>query len=336
MERTGGFRKRLLRLMLCMALLMSNITMYTYAAERVNIVDTSNHTYTYTEMVEDINMLAEKHPDKINVSTVGTSVDGRALYQVILGNKDAKNAIYIQSTIHGREWMNTWIMMEQLELCCDNWSQIAPHGCTYEEVFNNCCIYLLPMVNPDGVTISQLGLDEINNETVRANLANMPGANNPRRWKANANGVDLNRQFSYGWGTRVDVNEPASENYNGTKAFTEPEAIAMKNAMAQREFVAGVTYHSMEGAIYWDLGQEGQLRERVQALATHCHNITGYKLGEASPCKRLEYNYMNFVENTPMVCIETGTVQCPLPYSQFKKIWKANHMMFVALAGCYQ
>ncbi|MBO5389234.1 MAG: hypothetical protein J6A59_14110 [Lachnospiraceae bacterium] len=329
--------KKIIRLLsICMILTILLGTMTVYAVDNNDIVDTSNHTYTFQEMEEDIKLLTEKHPDKISVSTVGTSVDGRALYQVVLGNKNAKNAIYIQSTIHGREWMNTWIMLEQLELCCDNWNMIAPHGITYGEVFNNCCIYLLPMVNPDGVTISQLGIEAINREEIRKNLYNMPGANNPKRWKANADGVDLNRQFSYGWNTRIDVNGPASENFNGLKAFTEPEALAMKSAMAQREFVAAITYHSMEGAIYWDLGQTGVLRDKVKALATHCHNITGYKYGEVSPCKGLEYNYMNFVENTPMVCIETGTVQCPLPYSQFNKLWKENHMLFVALAGCYQ
>ena len=300
------------------------------------IVDTSNHTYTYEEMVEDIHNLDEKYPDRIEVSIIGHSVDKRPLYQVIIGNKDSKNAIYIQSTIHGREWMNTWVLMKSLEMHLDNWNEIAPHGITYGEVFNNCCIYLLPMVNPDGVTISQLGFDAINNETIRNNCKIMPGANNPKRWKANADGVDLNRQFSTGWGSKIDVKTPSSENFNGLKAFTEPEALAMKSAMAQREFVAAITYHSMEGAIYWDLGQTGVLRDKVKALATHCHNITGYKYGEKSPCKGLEYNYMNFEENIPMVCIETGTVQCPLPYSQFNKLWEENHMMFVALAGCYQ
>ena len=84
------------------------------------IVDTSNHTYTYEEMVEDIHNLDEKYPDRIEVSIIGHSVDKRPLYQVIIGNKDSKNAIYIQSTIHGREWMNTWVLMKSLEMHLDN------------------------------------------------------------------------------------------------------------------------------------------------------------------------------------------------------------------------
>lgn len=318
-----------------------NMSMTVFANENVvvmpvDIVDTSNHTYSYDEMLVDLALLKEKYPDKMEISSVGTSVDGRAIYQVILGNRNAKHAIYVQAAIHGREWMNSWVLMESLEMCLDNWHCIAPHGKTYGEIFQNCCVYLLPMVNPDGVTISQFGLDAIRNEAVRNNCKLMSGARNPRLWKANANGVDLNRQFSTGWNSRIDVTVPASENYNGIAAFTEPEAQAMKYAMSQREFIAGVAYHSTEGAIYWDVGQEGKVREWAQALATHCHNITGYRLGEAVQLKGLEYNYMNIDQGIPTVCIETGTVACPLPYSQWKTLWRENAMMMVTLAGCYQ
>lgn len=306
------------------------------AAPNEEIVDASKHTYSYTEMCEDLNLLAEKYPEKMSLSTIGTSVDGRAIYQVVLGNPNAKNAIFIMSTIHGREWMNTWVLMDSLEMNLQNWDTFAPNGETYGNVFADCCIYFVPMVNPDGVTISQYGIDAINNENLRNNLKNMHGASNPSRWKANANGVDLNRNFSTGWGSQVDVTAPCADFYNGTAPFTEPETLAIKDALNQRAFTVAITYHSMEGAIYWDLGQEGPMRDKTLALATHCKNITGYRLGEASPLKGLEYNYMNFAKNIPTVCIETGTVQCPLPYSQRSKLWKQNHMMMVTLAGCYQ
>jgi len=330
-------KKKFFAILMSMVMVMlSSFSIPVYAEGNTDIVDRSKHIYSFAEMQEDIGLLAEKYPDRIEVSSVGTSVDGRAIYQIILGNKNAKNAIYIQAAIHGREWMNSWILMESLEVCLDNWAQTAPNGSTYADVFNNCCIYLLPMVNPDGVTISQFGLDALCIEAVRNNCKAMPGANNPSKWKANANGVDLNRQFSTGWGNKVDTLVPSSENYNGITAFTEPEAIAIKNALDQRKFTAGIAYHSMEGAIYWDLGQDQKVREQALALATHCHNITGYRIGEVSYTRGLEYNYMNCAKKIPTVCIETGVVPCPLPYSQWKRLWRENHMMMVALAGCYQ
>ena len=300
-----------------------------------DVVDTSNHNYSFAEMQEDINLLTQKFPDKVSASVIGTSVDRRAIYQVVLGNPNAQKAIFIMSTIHGREWMNSWILMEMLELNLNNWDLIAPSGETYGTVFNDCAIYLLPMVNPDGVEISQNGFDSIANEDLRNSLKAMRGANNHKRWKANAHGVDLNRNFSTNWNATVEQTTPGADFYNGTSPFTEPEVIAVQSSLNQRNFVAALTYHSAERTLYWDLGQTGEIRERTQVLVTHCKNILGYKLGEVSLPRGLEYNYMIFDKNIPAVCVETGTVACPLPYSQFKKIWKENHMMMVALAGCY-
>ena len=302
-----------------------------------DIVDTSNHTYSYFEMLEDIQYLGQTYPTLMQVSIIGASADNRAIYQIVLGNRNAKNAIYIQCAMHGREWMNSWIMMKSLEVCLQNWNNPSPNGETYGQVFEDCCIYLLPMVNPDGVTISQYGINAINNEAIRQKCFNMRGASNPKRWKANANGVDLNRQFSVGWNRTINVTAPASEIYNGIAPFTEPEAIAIKNALEQRDFTAAITYHSMEGAIYWNVGQQGEVLQRTVELAVHCSNISGYKLDQKlSSVKGLEYNYMIFEKNIPAVCIETGTVDCPLPYSQWQKVWNENHMMMVTLAGCYQ
>lgn len=319
-------------------LLVLLFTLPVYASDTdipKNIVNTSKHNYSFAEMQEDIQLLAQKYPDKITVSVVGTSVDGRAVYQVIMGNPQAGNAIFIMSTIHGREWMNSWILMEMLELNLNNWDQIAPTGETYGEVFNGCAIYLLPMVNPDGVEISQNGFKAINNEELRNSLKNMRGSKNPKKWKANAHGVDLNRNFSSFWNAKNDEETPGADYYNGTAPFTEPETIAVKNALDQRKFTAALTYHSFEGALYWNVGQTGELLERNQTLVTHCKNILGYVMNESEPPHGLDYNYIILDKKIPAVCIETGTVACPLPYSQFKKIWKENHMMMVALAGCY-
>lgn len=330
------FKTLIIILMLSLTLPLNVFAQTTQFDVIENVVDTSKHNYSFAEMQDDLNILQQKYPDKLTVYTVGTSVDGRAIYQAILGNPQARNAIFMMGTIHGREWMNSWILMEMLEFNLDNWDSIAPNTETYGNVFNDCCIYLLPMVNPDGVEISQNGINAINNEEVRNALKTMTGANNHKRWKANAHGVDLNRNFSTGWNSRVDVIVPGADFFNGYNVESEPEVQAVKAALEQRGFIAAISYHSAERTLYWDLGQQGELRDRTQALVTHCHNINGYKYGEASPLKGLDYNYTTFAKGIPSVIIETGTVACPLPYSQFKTIWKENHMMMVALAGCYQ
>lgn len=327
---------RTVGLILLLTLICSGSVMAADVNGQEEIVDTSDHIYSYAEMMEDIQQLGNKYPDLIQVSSVGTSLDNRIIFQIVLGNPNAPKAIYVQSSIHAREWMNTWIMMKSLEMNLKNWNDMLPNGETYGQIFEDCCIYLLPMVNPDGVTISQYGFEGIQNEALRNYGLSLKGASNPKRWKANARGVDLNRQFSVGWNSNITELMPCSDTYNGEAPFTEPEAIAVKNALEQREFVAAITYHTMEGAIYWNLGQQGDLLVRSQILANHCQTISGYRLDPGpSDLKGLEYNYMIWEKGIPTVCIETGRKFSPLPYSEWADVWQENSMMMVAVAALY-
>ena len=321
---------------LLMVMLFPNMAMAQNTEPAGSIVDTSEHIYSYVEMMEDIGQLGIKYPDLIQISSIGTSLDNRMIFQIVMGNPNASKAIYVQCATHAREWMNTWIMMKSLEMYLENWNQVLPNGETYGQIFNDCCIYFVPMVNPDGVTISQFGVQAINNEHLR-NFCSIIGRDGDfTKWKANARGVDINRQYSVGWNSKIDREQPWSANYNGVAPFTEPEAVAVRNALEQRPFVAAITYHSMEGAIYWDLGQQGELRERTLALAAYCSSISGYRISDdCSALKGLDYNYMIFAKGIPAVCIETGTVPCPLPYSQWNRLWNENQMMLVAVAAAF-
>lgn len=37
---------------------------------------------------------------------------------------------------------------------------------TYQELFNKVAVYIVPMANPDGVTISQYGVSEIKSKNL--------------------------------------------------------------------------------------------------------------------------------------------------------------------------
>lgn len=53
----------------------------------------------------------------------------------------------------------------------------------------------------------------------------MPGANRHRLWKANARGVDLNRNYPVSY--RARYQKRGSEGYTGTHAASEPETRAI-------------------------------------------------------------------------------------------------------------
>lgn len=330
---------KILKMLMCMGIVCMFFGENAYAqySDPVEgyIVDISNHVYTFAEMECDLAELTQRYPGFISCIPIGTSLDSRRIWEVIIGNPQAPKAIFIEAAVHGREWMNSWMLMKQIEEILSSWETSIVEGMTLGSIFDQCAIYIMPMVNPDGVTISESGMNAIMNEALRANLYQMKGASDPAKWKANAAGVDINRNFSIGWGNKVEVLAPASQCYNGIAPFSEPETLAIASVFAQRKFDIAISYHSMEGAIYWDIGQEGEILDKTAALAIEVQQITGYKFGEKSRIHGLDYNWMIFDQNTPAVLIETGTVACPLPYSQWQEIWDRNKDMMKLLAIGY-
>jgi g-D-glutamyl-meso-diaminopimelate peptidase len=172
---------------------------------------------------------------------------------------------------------------------------------------------------------------------LRANILAMSGSNNPSKWKANANGVDLNRNFSVGWEQGSNkVNAPASQDYRGIAPFTENETIAVAQAMTQRQFSAIISYHSYEGAIYWNVGQDNEQLYANACLALYISSLTGYELAESASAHGLEYNWSILGLGIPTLLIETGTTACPLPYSQWESLWLRNKDVMMALALAYK
>lgn len=81
-------------------------------------------------------------------------------------------------------------------------------------------VWVVPIANPDGVDLVAAG------------------GNSPRLQRKNANtttggctgtriGVDLNRNSTFKWGG--DSNSPCTETYQGTRAKSEPETVALEN-----------------------------------------------------------------------------------------------------------
>lgn len=52
---------------------------------------------------------------------------------------------------------------------------------------------------------------------------------NRKRATAFCSGIDLNRNYGYKWGGAGTSNNPCSDIYRGTGAFSEPETAAVKN-----------------------------------------------------------------------------------------------------------
>lgn len=317
----------------------------------VDFVSTESSMYTYEQMMTDLEEMANAFPTLLTVNICGTSLDGRAIPEAVLGNQGSGRNICIQASIHAREYINTLVAMEQIEQMLTHHADGSYSGVSYDELLSSVCFHILPMSNPDGVTISQMGIDGIRDESLKEILRNcyQNDLDNGRTssemdyywatWKANARGVDLNRNFDAGWETYEGVYYPSSDHYKGEAPVSEPETRAIVDAVHACGAVLTISYHSTGSVIYWDYGSTGEVYEQDAALVNLVESVTGYAATssvqssqDAAGCS----DYFVLAEGIPSVTIENGYGACPIDIGEFPGIWYSNADLLPALALSYR
>ena len=311
----------------------------------IDIVDTEKAKYTYDEMVDDLALLDERYGEKMSYSAIGTSLDGRNIYAVTLGNPEAKNQIIISAGIHAREYMTPMLVMAELEHYLYYYDTGSFDGVKYSEIFEDYAFCILPMCNPDGITLSQMGLDGIRSESLRETILSIYELDRVKfeldgtldeylsEWKANARGVDLNRNFDTDdFGTYPTMSRPCYLNHPGERPLSEPETAAMVGYVRSlKNPVLSLAIHSQGEIIYFNCGQENF--NEAKALADAVGDFTGYRIETDVRHDSAFDDWCNKVMRIPSVTVETGNVPCPLPISEFDKIRQdcRDLWMFAAL-----
>jgi g-D-glutamyl-meso-diaminopimelate peptidase len=296
-------------------------------------------------MVTDLNELQSRYGDRMQISTFGTSLDGRPLYEVTLGNPNAKKHILIHAGIHAREYMTSLLVMKQLEYGLYFYNTGSYEGVALSEMLNQVAVHYVPMVNPDGISLSQNGIDAIRSESLRQAIrqcyaddiaqgrTDKPFEEYLTRWKSNARGVDLNQNFPADWELVETCPNPSFATYRGTSALSEPESQALAALANSRDWALTISYHSMGNVIYWDY-DGNKVQSQSRELAVSVLSNTGYVSGGKSGHGGFK-DWLQIRENPiTSITIETGSIPCPLPLSQYADIWYRNKMVW-ALAAKY-
>ena len=289
----------------------------------VDLVDGSKKL-TFAEMEYKLQVVAAMYPSITKLQKIGQSVEGRNLYALKLGT--GKKEILMDASFHAREYMTTNVLMEMMDTYLKayiNGSKIGSYD--VRSVLNNVSIVFVPMVNPDGVTLAQGGKVSTSMQKL---VARNNGSSKFDRWKANINGVDLNRQFVYGW-KEIQSSKVSYKGYKGSAPFTEPEALAMKRFIDNSNHLNYVSYHSSGQIIYWGKPKNDKQYARAQKLVKGVSKITGYSIvpitSKNKPIGTAE-DYYRIVKTRPSMTVEIAPYggEASVPLKQWQNVWKRN------------
>ncbi len=311
---------------------------------RTLIVDENKEIYRYEDMEQDLETISLAYKDRVSLDVIGTTLDGRNIYDMVIGKKTAPVHMIIHGSIHAREYITTKLIMKQLAYylsCLDNgtgeYKQIP-----YSELFKDTALHIVPMVNPDGVTISQSGIDGLRTQAAKASVRKIVnsdgGAGGFTQWKANANGVDLNRNYDAMWEEFVGAGRPASDRYKGAAPASEPETKALIGITRNNPVVRTISYHTYGQVIYWYFGQTGDLYSETKAFADEISEITGYA-PDANYEQLDPAGYKDWALDKlgiPSITIEVGYGKNPVPNSQFEGIRNQNKDVWAGMLYNYK
>ncbi len=260
--------------------------------------------YCYADLCVDLNSLAAEFPDALTVSEIGRSVDGRSILAAVAGSPDARYDVIIQASIHGRENLSSVLAMAQLE-------RLLRRGVPEDVRF-----HFVPMVNPDGVEISRTrslaGAQRVIYERdAELGFTDLGESGYAARWKANAAGVDLNRNFAAGWDSLDGRGSPSCELYPGEKPEDQPESRALADYTRDVQPDATLSLHTAGSVIYAEYGDAAANSASV-SLARSVGALTGYEISDTESLDA--GGYKDWVQSTigaASITIELGYGDSP-------------------------
>ena len=206
--------------------------------------------HTYTEMAADVAAVAAAHPDIVERFSIGRSYLGRQLWAVKVSDHvaidEAEPEVLYDGGTHSDEHMGVEMTLRILHWLVDGYGTDP----RITRIVDEREIWIVFSMNPDGAEYDIAGGRY---RSWRKNRQPTPGTT--------AIGTDLNRNYGYRWGGggRTSAN-PRAITYRGPRAFSSPEARAMRDFLASRvvdgrqQIRAAISFHEYGRLVLWPYG----------------------------------------------------------------------------------
>ena len=112
---------------------------------------------SYSSSILEINLdsLKRLYPF-IEITSAGRSVLGTNIPVVKIGN--GTKEVFYSASFHANEWICSPLLMKFLaDFCYCYVNNLTIFGVNARRLYNSCTIYIMPMVNPDGIGLIFIG-----------------------------------------------------------------------------------------------------------------------------------------------------------------------------------
>ena len=234
-------------------------------------------SYSYDKMLNDVQTLAELYPENIKVGLIGESEWGKAIPYIQIGK--GKETILLIGSHHAREWITTQFLMELLKEYTSVYEEEGDIGVYSTKLLDDISLVIVPMLNPDGVMIQQVGLQG-HSLLEQLKLWSMNHFSRDfKRWKANGVGIDLNRQYPADWEALKKWPAWSSyKQYRGKEPIQAKEVKGIVSFTQQLKPLLALAYHTSGQEVYWYYQTPKENIVRDYVLAKQIGEMTDYEL----------------------------------------------------------
>jgi len=216
--------------------------------------------HNYAETIAELRSMNSRHADITKLHVIGKTIEGRDIFafqintnpESLQTGQSGKPGAIFMGNHHAREHLSNEVPLMLAQYLLNNRadSRIAT-------MLDGRDIWIIPMVNPDGV--------EWDISTGRYKMWRKNRRNNGD----GTYGVDLNRNYGYKWGTGGSSNDTSSDVYMGKAPFSEPESQAIRDFVkARTNAKVLLTFHTFSELILYPWGNTYDAIGNARDLAT--------------------------------------------------------------------
>lgn len=277
-----------------------------------------------------IRQLADTYPF-CRTERLSSTAFQRPIRTLVLG--DGPRKVLFTAAHHANEWITSLILLKFAE----DWAQaIATRGSIGGRdavtLARQTTVYMIPMVNPDGVDLvtGAVRVGDVQYELASAISRNYPQFPFPDGWKANLLGTDLNLNYPAGWLQAREIKfsqgfvTPAPRDYVGRYPLDQQETTALAEYTRFLDPELVLAYHTQGKEIYWKF--KDYVVPGAEELGQKMAAASGYTLAD-TPYESAFAGYKDwFIQEfrRPGYTVEAGSGVNPLPLDQFDEIYRDN------------